>query len=1004
MNRNSFSFKPVLFIVLALLTFSVSWAQTKTITGVVKDATGEPIIGASVVVKGTAIGTVTNLDGVYSLSVPAQAKSLEFSFVGMEKKELPISGLVINVTLNDESKALEELVVVGYGVVKKRDLTGSVASVKSSDIMKTSSSNAMQAMQARVPGLDITQSSGSAGAGVNITLRGNRSISAENSPLILVDGVEYGSTLDLNASDIESMEVLKDASSTAIYGTRGANGVIIITTKRGSKGSTPHTRITYNGYVSANSPTNIPKVMTADQDVRFLIEKQRYTAEKASGNWGSTNLSDYTPASVISGSVLDLYNAGVSVDWFDLILQNSTSHNHELSVLGGNEKTSFNLSLGYLDENGLMKNDMLKRFNVKLNIDHNIAKNLSVGANILFTRRNWDKREDGVYSQLLKMHAIADITLDQPSQLAPAHTNPLLNEKEGYYQNVTQANRFFGSAYINWEIIKGLTFKTMLAADVQNSFQGIYEDYMCTGRYQSNKGTGISQSNTSGVGITWDNTLTYNKQFTELHDVQVLLGQSLNTWESLYGNFSGTSGNVHFLQSGYNDLAKLTTIFTPVNEYVEKKMLSYFARVNYKFNDKYLLTASVRADGSSVLASGHRWGYFPSVAMAWRINEESFLENATEIDNLKLRASWGKAGNAAVNPYGTLTTLNDNYNYYSFGSSFYKGLTPGNLGNKALTWETTSTYDIGIDFGLFSRISGSIDVYYSKTSDLLFQKTLPPTSVYITTWDNVGSTENKGIEVSLNTTNIKSKDFQWTSDWSFSLNRDKILSLVGDLTQDISNPETALMVGKPVRAFYDYETLGAWGTDEADQAAVYGKVPGDLKVKDQQKEGEDGYGVIDGNDRVLFNKSPDFIFGWNNHFTYKNFALSVLTYARVGQWINYDYYSSFNPTVADGTPDLDYWTPENQGAHFPRPGIANTAEYSGLNNVKASYWKIKDIMLSYNLPKSLITKAKLSNVKVYGSMKNYFTFSNVDNYDPERGGAISNPLMKQVVFGLNVEF
>ncbi|MDR0412798.1 MAG: TonB-dependent receptor [Dysgonamonadaceae bacterium] len=1007
MKKTILSVKRILFLAVAVCIHSTLLAQSKTVTGKVTDPSGESIIGVSVAVKGTTTGTVTNLDGEYSIGVPESNSVLVFSYIGMVTQEIVPASNILDVVLQEAAQDLDELVVIGYGVVKKRDLTGAVASLKASEIERVASNNAMEAMQGKIAGLDITKSSGAAGSGINIDLRGNRSISASNTPLILVDGVEYGSTIDLNTSDIESMEILKDASSTAIYGTRGANGVVIITTKRGLPGTGARkTRINYNGYVSANSPTNVPRVMTAEQDVRFLIEKQRYTDEKNNGNaWGTSNPADYSAQSVISGSVLDLYNQGVSVDWFDLILHNSTSQNHELSVSGGGEKTAFNFSLGYLNENGLMKNDALDRYNMKLNIDHAIADNLNIGAGILYTRRNWDRREDGVYSQLVKMHALGDIKEDQPSQLAPSHTNPLLNERENHYQNQTQSNRFFGNTFLNWEIINGLSFRTMFAADVQNTFKGIYEDYMCTGRNQSNKGTEITQQNTNKYNLTWENTLNYNKTFAGIHGLQLLAGNSVNASKSLYGITSGTSGNVHFLNAGYYDLSNIDKANLIVeSEYIEQKMMSYFGRVNYKLLERYLLTASVRADGSSVLSEGNKWGYFPSVALAWRINEESFLQDANALDNLKLRLSWGKSGNAAVEPYGTLTTLTTFYSYYSFDNSAVRGLTPGNLGNKDLTWEITTSYNAGLDFGLFNRVSGSIDVYYSKTSDLLLQKTLPPTSVYITTWDNVGSTENKGIEVALNTRNVDAKDFKWSSDWAFSLNRDKITSLASGLKQDISDSDRALIVGEPVLAFYDYETLGAWGTGEAAEAAVYGKTPGELKVKDQQKEGEDGYGVIDENDRILFNRSPNFIFGWNNHFSYKNLSLSVLTFARIGQWINYDFYSAFNPTVADGTPDLDYWTPENQGAHFPRPGIANTAEYSGLNNMKASYWKIKDITLAYDLPKTWLKKAGIANLKVYGSMKNYFTFSNIDNYDPERGGSISNPLMKQIVFGLNLEF
>lgn len=994
----------VLLFVLALLFQGIAMAQTKKVSGIVKDATGEPLIGVSVQVKGTSVGTLTDLNGSYSLDAPEGANTLVFTYIGMNTKEEAITGETLNTTLEDSSKALEEVVVVGYGTMKKRDLTGAVSSMKSSDLQSVASSNAMEAMQGKVAGMDITKSSGSAGSGLNISLRGNRSINAKNDPLIIVDGVDYGSTIDLNASDIESMEILKDASSTAIYGTRGANGVIIITTKRGKKGAGKEkTRVTYSGYVSANSPTKVPSTMSAEQDVNFLIERKRNADSKSTDPTlvaKSADRANYNAADVISGTTLDLFNSGTSVDWFDEVLNNSTTHNHELSVMGGGEKTSVNFSLGYLSEEGLMANDNMKRYNTKLTIDHIINPSLNVGASILYTKRDWNQREDNVFSQVLKMHSLADINEDIPSQLANSHTNPLINERDGFYENNTQQNRMLANAHINWELIKGLKFKTMFAADMTNTFKGIYEDYQITSRNQAGKDSYISQENTQKQNLTWDNTLNYSKEFNQKHDFQALLGQSVLINETMYGISSGTAGKEH-ITSTYWDLAPITAVEKLRNDYTKSNMLSYFGRLNYKYDEKYLFQATLRGDGSSVLAEGNKWGYFPSLSAAWRLTEEKFLKNKTDkINNIKLRYSWGVAGNAAVPAYGTLSTLTLSKVNYSFGDVNTFSLVPGNLGNEDLTWETTATHDIGLDFSfLRDRISGSVDFYYSQTDDLLLLKQLPLTSGYSVGWDNVGSTENKGIEVVLTTRNIDTKKFKWTSDWTFSMNRDKITALASGASQDISDVNQALVVGEAVQAFLDYETTGVWGTNEVEAAAAYGKAPGDLKIKDQN-----GDGVINKDDRILYNKSPKYILGWNNHFSYENFTLSVLTYARVGQWISYDLYNTFNPIVADGTPDLDYWTPENQSARFPRPGIANTAEYSSLNKVEATYWKIKDITLSYNINKKWSNKIGVSNAKVYGSMKNWFTFSNIDNYDPEQGGTVSNALMKQVVFGLNLEF
>ena len=677
------------------------------------------------------------------------------------------------------------------------------------------------------------------------------------------------------------------------------------------------------------------------------------------------------------------------------------SQNHELSVVGGSENTSINFSLGYLNEQGLMNNDNLNRFNVKLGVDHKINKFMDVGGNALLTKRNWNRREDKVWSQVIKMHSIADINLDIPSDLANSHTNPLINQKDGYYENLTQSNRFFGNTYLNIEPIKGLVLKTILSTDLNNKFVGIYEDYQITSRNQSGKDSYMSQENTNEYKITWDNLATYDKEFKGGHDLKVLLGNSTEIKESLNGITSGTAGKVHYFTNSFNNLGNITAVEEISNEYIGERMLSYFGRVNYIFKGKYAVQGTLRADGSSVLSEGNKWGYFPSVSGFWRIKDEKFLKDVKAISNLKMRLSWGEAGNASVDPYQTLTILTNGFrNNYSFMDVSTFGYVPGNLGNKDLSWERTQTYDVGIDFGLFKdRISGSVDLYYSKTNDLILPKLLPLTSGYVFTLDNVGATQNKGIEVVLNTVNVKTKDFTWSSDWTFSLNRDEILSLSSGLSQDITDVNQALVVGEPVKCFLDYEIDGVWGTADSAQAAIYGQHPGQLKIKDQNNDS-----TINADDRILYNQSPNFIFGWNNHFRYKNFSLSIMTFGRFGQWIDYDLYDAFNPTVADGTPYLNYWTPENQDARFPRPGEANTAEYSALNKVKASYWKIKDITLSYNLPKKMLSKVGISNVRVYGSMKNFFTFSNIDNYDPEQGGSISNPLMKQVVFGLNLQF
>jgi len=1015
MNRNFQN--RYLAILLLMFLSSVALAQNaRTVTGKVTDKNGMALPGANVVVQGTTSGVQADISGNYQIIVENPGTAvLEYTFIGYIVQRIPVgSQTSINVELVESAVGLEEVVVIGYGTVKKKDLTGSVATIKSSEITKTATNNALQSMQGKIAGLDITKASGESGSEVLIALRGNRSINASNTPLFLVDGIEYGSTLDLNASDIASIDVLKDASSTAIYGTRGANGVVIITTKKGSSGSLNKSKISFNSYLSFNSPTNLPRLMSVQQDYLLIAERQRYNAEKGTKAWGTTSLDNYSPDVVLSNtvnapyekSVYQLYQEG-GVNWFDMMLRNTVSNNNELSLSGGDSKTTFAISLGFMDEKGLLKNDNLKRYNGRINLDHKITKNISAGINLQFTYRDWDRRGDNIYSQLIKMHSMAEpylgdgTILDRPSELSISHTNPLLNEVPGYYSNNIRSNRLFGNVFLDWQLLKGLKFRSTFGIDQQSNREGKYEDYMCTANYQFGRGSSFSALNSETFNYTLENTLTYSLTSGESHDIQILAGQSAqqNLFESHGASGIGTFD--HYLKSSYYDLSFIPTASRALaNDYIKKNMLSYFGRVNYKFLNKYLLTATLRADGSSVLSEGNQWGYFPSVAAAWVISQESFLASIDQINNLKLRLSWGKAGNAAIDPYKTLTILGIDKIPYTYGTLLVQGQVPANLGNPDLTWETTSTYDAGLDLAMFhERVNATLDLYYSQTNNLLVYKGLPASSVYPQVLENVGKTENIGFEAALNFRVIEKHDFTWSSDITFSTNRDKIVSLASGETQDVSIPDAALIVGQPVRAFYNYEANGCWKIDEADQAATYGKIPGDIKIVDANNDG-----IINELDKRLYNKSPKFILGWNNTVTYKGFALSTLVYSRVGQWLRYDFNTAYKPTEADGSPAVDFWTPENQNAKFPRPGIASQSDMPALAFEKASFLKIREVMLSYSLPSSLISRIGVSNLRIYGSLQNYFTFSNLDNYDPERGGSISNPLSKQMVFGLNLEF
>ncbi len=524
----------------------VAYAQ-KTITGTVKDASGEPMIGVSVVVDGTTIGGVTDFDGNFTIQNVSEKAVLKISYIGFKEQKISVAGKnSFNVTMQEDAAALDEVVVVGYGTMKKKDLTGSVASVKTEDLAKVAGANALSAMQAKVPGVDLQQSGGGeAGAGVSMTLRGNRSLLAGNGPLVIVDGVEYGSTLDIPATDIESMDILKDAASTAIYGTKGANGVILITTKRGSAGKT---KVNFNGYLSFNGATGIVKPMYGDKEVQRLIDKKNYETAAANG-WSFSNTA--TAADVLTFKLddgtetLSIYNDKSYTDWLDMILDNSVSQNYEVSVQGGNEKTNFNVSMAAMDDKGLMKGDEFNRYTGRINLDHNINRIVKIGASLSYAYKSNDKRNGGVYNQAQKMTTITHAYLNDgsinatPNPWYAAHCSPLLDE-DGAYQRNIESSRFFGSGYLQLNPIKGLIVKSQFTLDRSTSRTGTYQDYHSQARYQSPTTTYIANDRSTGTKYVWQNTANYNKTIAK-HDMTFLLGHEMSQYVSESSSISGAT-------------------------------------------------------------------------------------------------------------------------------------------------------------------------------------------------------------------------------------------------------------------------------------------------------------------------------------------------------------------------------------------------------------------------------------------------------------------------------
>ena len=1065
--------KVFLMLLLFITSTSGMFAQI-TVTGTVVDTEKKPVVGANVVVKGTTTGTMTDANGKYTISVPSSSSIIAFTFIGYIPKEVEVgNNKVIDITLEMESLTLNEVVVIGYGTLKKSDLTGSISSFKSSDIVNNKAPNALQALQGKAAGLDITQNSGQAGSSVNLTLRGNRSITAGNSPLILVDGVEYGSMIDINSSDIESIEVLKDGSSTAIYGTKGANGVILVSTKKGGSGKT---NISYNTYLSFNSPNYLPKIMNSAQFIQKRLETKiadeedrlynlagiAYNATTGQVTWNQVTNPNPTSVfgTVTNQTLIDAYNVahptatisdpnylitsdptslqlmadGVSLDYLDMIFVNSMTQNHELAFTGGDQKTAFNFSLGYMNDKGLLRNDEMRKYNVKLGVDHQIFNQLKIGANILYTNKKYNKRNSSIFNQALKTGTIGVLYntdgtyIDFPDKTFTfAQPNPMLDEVPGSNVNEIMQNRMFGSAYLNWTLFKGLTFKSNFGLDLNFSKTGVYRSPKSLA--QLNAAKSLAQvTNTSSWAYTWDNTFTYQKTFGQ-HDMQLLAGSSTmaNSNETYFmqGENQTTPSTEYYYWDGFP-----TT--TSTSSFSASQMVSFFGRVNYKFREKYLFQATYRADGSSVLAEGNKWYSFPSASLGWKLKEEDFLRDIHAINNLKLRIGWGKSGNAAISPYQSLTLIGKTPVYYTIDDVIYSSLAPGQAGNSLLKWETTTTTDLGLDFSILNnRIGGAVDLYLSNTNDLLFQVPLPTTSVYPTMTANVAGSKNKGLEVSINTANIRTSSFEWSTDWIFSMNKEEITRLREGVTELVQTSGTAMWrVGSPVNTFYSYKRLGNYSIEDLNAELEYikqqtasgseilrGRIPmvankfypGDIKLMDA-----DGNGIFDEKDKVLYNQNPKYTFSINNNFTLKtrfgDFGLSTLIMGRVGQFIDYSLYGAYKPgtQTAENGPYFDAWTPTNTGAAFPRystSGNSSTASFSeSFRFIDGSFVKIKDITLSYTLPSRISNIAHISSLKVFGTAKNYFVFSKVDNFDPEIGGTMNFPLAKQIIIGLNVNF
>jgi TonB-dependent SusC/RagA subfamily outer membrane receptor len=845
----------------------------------------------------------------------------------------------------------DPVVVVGYGVQRKRDVTGSISSLRGDALTATPATNALQALQGRVAGLDMSVISGqlTAESGLRMNVRGSRSLSANNDPLIMVDGVAYGNVLGINPSDIESIEVLKDASSTAIFGGRGANGVILVTTKKGTEGKI---NVNFNAYGGINQSTGQMRVFSGEEYVEYKKEAFR-----------AVGITEYE---MIFASPLEreYIEKGYFTNWGDEVIRSGSTQNYELSVSRGSKTSSQYFSLGLNDTNGLFRNERQTRYNIRLGGEQQILPFLKMGISGQYTHQSNDQRRDPL-EMAYKIVPISRPYDDEGNFIrypAPGNTSqisPLADEQPGAYKDNVISQHLLASTFLDLSLIKNmLIFRSMYSINSQKFRQGtFYNEYS---DQEENR-----QSNEPGY--TWENTLNFIKLWRK-HDLGVLIGSSVmnnrsETWWTQERNDQMTGYSKNFSKA---------------------KMVSRFGRLNYKFNKKYIFQASIRADGTSMFAEDNKWDYFPSASVGWRLNEESFMQGATDwLTDLKLRAGWGQSGNGTD------------------GVSFDFG----DLLNPDLKWETTTTLDFGIDFSLFQgRLSGSAD-YYSADSKALLKRYLFPISTdYSNQWDNIGKTNNQGIEVQLSSINTgPNAAFRWTTDLTFSNNREKIVELAGGVTVDEGN---GWFVGSPIRVIYDYQKLGIWQLGEEAEAARNWQKPGEIRVETANADG-----VLTFDDRrILGQQDPKINLGIANTFSYKGFELSVFMYGKFGHMVNSEVIGGFESNVFANCIAVDYWTPENPTNAFPRPRYSNSLQYgSTLRYAKGDFWKIQNITLGYNFNKGVLDKLHLGRLRVYATATNFFTFCDpaFGKVDPERtirGGGASFPMTRQLVFGINLGF
>lgn len=986
-----------LLFLLSMLSLG-AYAQTNSVKGVVRDGAGRTLIGVNVIEVGTTNGTITDIDGNYVIKVSAQSK-LQFSYLGYETKIVEIGGKTnINVVLVEDNKVLEELVVVGYGTQRKEAVTGSVVSVKGDAMREIPAQNISQSLQGRVAGVEMSQTSSKPGAEMQIRIRGTRSLTASNDPLVVLDGIPFaGNISDINPNEIKSIDILKDASATAIYGSRGANGVLLVTTNRGQSGQ--KAKLTYNGYYGTSQIFSKIDMMNGEE----------FAAMRAAANLAAykTNTADEIE--------------GTNTDWQDLFYKTGTMQSHDVGVSGGTTGGAYTFGIGYYKNEGIVPLESYSRLSMRGSLDQEIGKIFRIG---FTTNSNYNVTEGassgGLYQVLQNTPMINPYnadgswkrTVDMPADKGVwVYTRDIVEANRDLMLSQTKGFGSYNTVYGEVKIpgVEGLKYRVNVGLNFRMSTGGAYTGQGINATSETNPSS-ASVSNSLRTNWAIENLLTYDRTFADKHQVNAVAMYSAE--ETMYNRSrmtaKGVASNFQWYNLGMTDGER--SILPGDQQYEKSGLMSYMGRVMYSYDSRYMISATVRADGSSRLAPGHQWHTYPAVSLGWNIKKEGFMENVNWMDNLKLRVGYGETSNQAVNPYATLGGLSTRpYNFGDATANFLTGTYVSTLPNPTLGWEFSTTWNYGLDFSLLkNRLSGTFEYYVTNTKDLLLSVNLPQTSGVGSFMANVGETQNKGFELSLNGVILDNVNgWNWTAGINLYSNKNKIVALASGNDRDEGN---AWFVGKPMNVIYAAKKIGLWqeGDPFMDILEPGGNV-GMIKVEylgEYYKEGDvipagrkvgDPVRAMDGGgkDRQVIEVDPDFQGGFNTTVGYKGFDLTMIGSFKSGGILVSSLYSASGYlnmlSGRRGNVDVDYWTPENTGATYPKPGGIMSGDNPKYGNTlalfDASYLKIRALTLGYNFNMKAIKDLGVQSLRVYATAQNPFVlfapYTKETGMDPE---------------------